>query len=216
MRLRPDSPPELFAKADALGLLVSCVGGVAGFSAPAFAAVLESHPGLPVIIEHLGGINSSANAATAALHPAVMALSRFPNAYIKIHGLGECCRRVMPVSGAFPFERDGIPLLHAACDAFKGRVVWGSDYPHVESSHPYTREHLRISFAGVPEAEIQQMLALNAAEVYGFDLEKLAPVAARIGPSKAEIAEPLAYSDLPERARKCPAFADDMRLETGP
>jgi predicted TIM-barrel fold metal-dependent hydrolase len=92
------------------------------------------------------------------------------------------------------------------------RIMWGSDYPHVEGSHPYTREHLRISFAGVPEDEIQQMLALNAARVYGFDLAQLAPVAARIGPTKAEIGEPLAYDDLPQRARKCPAFADDMRL----
>ena len=31
------------------------------------------------------------------------------------------------------------------------RIMWGSDYPHVEGSHPYTREHLRLTFAGVPE-----------------------------------------------------------------
>jgi hypothetical protein len=36
------------------------------------------------------------------------------------------------------------------------------------------------------------MVGGNAAAVYGFDLETLAPLTDRIGPSVAEIAEPLA------------------------
>lgn len=86
------------------------------------------------------------------------------------------------------------------------KIMWGSDYPHLEGSYPYTREHLRLSFDKVPEAEIQQMLAINAAELYGFDLEALAPLAAKVGPTKAEISQPLDLSTLPEAARKCPAF----------
>jgi predicted TIM-barrel fold metal-dependent hydrolase len=91
------------------------------------------------------------------------------------------------------------------------RIMWGSDYPHVEGSYPYTREHLRLTFAGVDENEIQQLVALNAAKLYGFDIEKLAPLAAKLGPTKAEIAEPMALGDLPEAARKCPAFAPDSQ-----
>lgn len=86
------------------------------------------------------------------------------------------------------------------------RIMWGSDYPHTEGSYPYTRELLRLSFDGVPEDEIQKMLAINAARVYGFDLELLAPLAAKVGPTKAEISEPLDLSTLPLAARKCPAF----------
>ena len=56
---------------------------------------------------------------------------------------------------------------------------------------PYTRELLRRSFAGTDPAELQQVLAGNAADVYGFDLEALAPLAARFGPTHDEIAEPL-------------------------
>ena len=87
------------------------------------------------------------------------------------------------------------------------RIMWGTDYPHVEGSYPSSKELLRLTFAGVPENEIQQMLALNAARVYGFDLEKLAKVAARVGPTKAEIAAPLSVDDLPDAVRKCPGFA---------
>jgi predicted TIM-barrel fold metal-dependent hydrolase len=92
------------------------------------------------------------------------------------------------------------------------KIMWGTDYPHTEGSYPYTRELLRLSFAGVAEAEIQQMVAGNAAAVYGFDLELLAPLAARFGPSKAEIAKPLAYNSLPAEAQKCPAFAPDNQV----
>jgi hypothetical protein len=87
------------------------------------------------------------------------------------------------------------------------RILWGTDYPHVEGSYPYTREQLRLSFAGVAPGEIQQMVALNAARVYGFDLARLAPLAARVGPTKQEIARPLSVAELPAAALKCPAFA---------
>ncbi len=87
------------------------------------------------------------------------------------------------------------------------RIMWGTDYPHVEGSHPYTRELLRLTFAGVDESEIQQMVAGNAARLYGFDLEQLAPLAAKVGPTKAEIAVPLDPADLPPEVHKCPGFA---------
>lgn len=69
--------------------------------------------------------------------------------------------------------------------------LWGSDYPHHEASWPYTRELLRRSFAETDPVELQQVLAGNAAEVYDFDLDALAPLAAQFGPTVAEIAVPL-------------------------
>jgi hypothetical protein len=92
------------------------------------------------------------------------------------------------------------------------RIMWGSDYPHVEGSYPYSRELLRLTFAGVPEPEIEQMVAGNAARLYGFDLEQLAPIAARVGPKKSEIAVPLDLAELPEKARKCPGFSGDSQI----
>ncbi len=71
------------------------------------------------------------------------------------------------------------------------RFMWGSDYPHHESTYPHTREGLRRSFARTDPSELQQVLAGNAAKVYGFDLEALAPIAARVGPRLDELATPL-------------------------
>jgi predicted TIM-barrel fold metal-dependent hydrolase len=92
------------------------------------------------------------------------------------------------------------------------KIMWGTDYPHVEGSYPYTRELMRLTFAGIEPSEVQQMVGLNAAKLYGFDVEKLAPVAERIGPTHAEIAQPLAREDIPERALKCPGFAPDREV----
>jgi predicted TIM-barrel fold metal-dependent hydrolase len=75
------------------------------------------------------------------------------------------------------------------------KFMWGSDYPHDEGTAPFTREHLRALFHDTDPAELQRLLAGNAAEVYGFDLDALAPLAERFGPTVAEIAEPL--TELP-------------------
>jgi predicted TIM-barrel fold metal-dependent hydrolase len=72
-----------------------------------------------------------------------------------------------------------------------GRIMWGIDYPHAEGCFPFAREAMRLTFAGVPEPEVRAMLGETAAEVYGFDLEQLRPIADGVGPTVAEVAEPL-------------------------
>jgi len=71
------------------------------------------------------------------------------------------------------------------------RFMWGSDYPHDEGTYPFSREHLRQVFPGVGPDEMQRILGENCARLYGFDLEKLAPLAARFGPTVDELAQPL-------------------------
>jgi hypothetical protein len=41
------------------------------------------------------------------------------------------------------------------------------------------------TFRGLPEADIEAMLGTNAAEFYGFDTDKLAPLVDRIGPERS-------------------------------
>jgi len=47
---------------------------------------------------------------------------------------------------------------------------------------------------------MRRLLAENAANLYGFDLDKLAPIAAEVGPTVEEIAEPLV--GLPDNANE--------------
>jgi predicted TIM-barrel fold metal-dependent hydrolase len=67
------------------------------------------------------------------------------------------------------------------------RLMWGSDYPHLEGTWPNTMNALRGTFGPYPEDETRALLGTNAAKVYGFDLEQLHPIAARIGPELSRI-----------------------------
>ncbi len=86
------------------------------------------------------------------------------------------------------------------------RFMWGSDYPHDEGSHPYTREHLRARFSDVAPDALRKLLAGNAAALYDFDLDALAPLAAQVGPTVEEIATPIDEIPVKELAR----LSEDM------
>ena len=86
------------------------------------------------------------------------------------------------LDGADPF----MPRREADLRAEIGldNMMWGSDYPHPEGSWPHTRQQMIDTLHDLPEDDITRILGGNAARLYGFDLEKLAPLAARIGPEK--------------------------------
>jgi predicted TIM-barrel fold metal-dependent hydrolase len=96
------------------------------------------------------------------------------------------------IGSSFPGPEDAEVARVIAPDRF----MWGSDYPHDEGTPPFTREHLRQVFPGWPEPEMRRILSENAATLYGFDLDKLAPLAAEYGPTIDELAQPLV--ELPE------------------
>jgi predicted TIM-barrel fold metal-dependent hydrolase len=66
-------------------------------------------------------------------------------------------------------------------------LMWGSDYPHLESAWPKTRESLQGLMKGIPGNEVKAMIATNAVECYSLDTTKLAPTVDRVGPQAAEI-----------------------------
>jgi predicted TIM-barrel fold metal-dependent hydrolase len=76
------------------------------------------------------------------------------------------------------------------------KFMWGSDYPHDEGTFPYTTLSLRQIFHDWAEGDLRQVLAGNAAAMYGFDLEALAGPASRLGPTVSEVSQPL--TELPE------------------
>ena len=78
------------------------------------------------------------------------------------------------------------------------RLMWGADYPHVEGAAPVHREILRHIFGGLPEDDVRRMLGSNAVGLWGFDADLLQAVADRVGPTVADLAEPMALEDIPE------------------
>jgi predicted TIM-barrel fold metal-dependent hydrolase len=89
------------------------------------------------------------------------------------------------------------------------RFMWGSDYPHDEGTHPNTKEHLRRRFAALDHEECKKMLSGNAANLYNFDLDKLAADAAKYGPSYESLHTPV---DADEN-HVDKAIGDDMNTD---
>jgi hypothetical protein len=79
----------------------------------------------------------------------------------------------------------------AVREGLQDNFMWGADYPHPEGTWPRTTASLRATFSGVDPADAQVLLASTAAKVYSFDVDALADTARAIGPTVAEVAEPL-------------------------
>ena len=163
-------PLAIWRKAGELGLPVSCGGTREMFASAGFVEVIEALPTLPIIIEHLGSIQAWDEPSTHPERQRIFSLARYPNVYLKIHGLGEFCRRNMPVTSPFPFDPAGRPLLQQAYAAFGAeRLLWGSDYPPVSGREGYANAlHFTMAeFASKPEAEQALIFGGVAARLYG-------------------------------------------------
>lgn len=106
---------------------------------------------------------------------------------------------------SFPSKADlaGIELIGVE------KVLWGNDYPHYEGTFPYNLESLRLTFDEVPEEYRRNLLGLNAAEVYKFDVDKLLPLANQFGPTPEQVNEPLPKEDIP-RDSMCYLFQNAL------
>jgi L-fuconolactonase len=118
--------PILSAAAEA-GLVV-CV-----LAHPVFdhlGTIAESHPGLQLIIDHLGLIAPPPRDGSDGFSElgAVLDLARYPNVALKLSGA--------PALSAEPFPfRDLWPHIHKIIDAYGvDRVMWGSDWTRVPNA----------------------------------------------------------------------------------
>ncbi|NSC20940.1 amidohydrolase [Streptomyces albus subsp. chlorinus] len=176
-----------------------------------FGGAFHRHPALRLVLTEQGSgwipgvlemLDYYHGRLVAAAGRAATAESRFGTGLAAAMGAspGEVWRENCYVGASFMRPHE-VPLRHRIG---LEKIMWGSDYPHDEGTWPYSREGLRLAYAGLPREEVAAMAGGNAARVYGFDMELLAPHAARVGPAFAELAEPPA--EVPADATS-PAFA---------
>jgi len=159
-----------------------------------FNGTLERHPGLTLVLTEQGSgwlpaaLDSLDVAASRYARPG-SAINRFagPDAGSLPRPPRDYWARQCYVGASFMRPVECAERARIGVD----RIMWGADYPHFEGTSPYTREALRHTFSDVAPGEVAAMLGGTAARVYGFDLDALAPLVARIGPTVAAVAEPL-------------------------
>ena len=175
-----------------------------------FSGVFERHPELPYVITETGTawVPDTLGKLDSFYHR--MKYSKYGSESI----FGGQAVAQMSLTPSEYFERQcyiGASFLRPAeADAVRelgvDRVMWGSDYPHIEGSYPHTHEHLRLTFSQMTREETTTMLTDNAAKIYKFDLEALAPLAEQYCPTKEFVETPIHYSEIPERAKGCPGM----------
>ena len=144
---------------------------------------------LPPLLEQLDRILAEirANGAVGEL--------RFKPDQVLERSASEYFRQSVWMGVSFPM-RDDVEVARSTVGL--DHFMWGSDFPHDEATSPFSKESLRQLFHDWPEADLRKILAETAAQLYDFDLDALAPLAARVGPTVEEIATPL--TELPEGA----------------
>jgi predicted TIM-barrel fold metal-dependent hydrolase len=156
-RFRPDDPgmTAIYRECRSLGLAVLSHSGSAHgpfqWAEPAaFAPVLRDHPGLTVVLAHLGGGRWRQTAELAAA---------FPNVVFDL------CE-VIEWTGApdAPTDQQLAALIR---EAGPDRVVMGSDWPWYDLAHTVQRVH---ELPGLSDDERDGILGGNAARLLGLPL----------------------------------------------
>lgn len=177
--------------------------------------VLERHPGLQVVLTEAGVSWIPAELKSMdAVYKSMSSQQDQPE--VNYHGPQAPGSRALLPSEYWRRQcYAGASFIHPSEVAISksvgvDRIMWGSDYPHNESSFPYSREAIRFSFAGVSPQDAELMLGGNAARLYGFSASKLRAVGSLVGPGRQEVLGGIDPATLPAEAAKCPAFAGAM------
>lgn len=155
-----------------------------------FGGVFERHPGLKFVLTE--------QRASWVTHT----LAELDSIYLSDHAGG--VRDELPrkpseywatncfIGGSFIAARE-VAMRH---EIGLTNLMWGADYPHQEGTWPNTLLAIRHAFRDTPEADARLILGENALAVFDLDEAELRRVAARIGPTPQQIAEPV--TELPE------------------
>ena len=87
------------------------------------------------------------------------------------------------------------------------RIMWGSDYPHLEGTWPSTMSSLHQTFEGVSIPELRLMLGENAVRCYHLDGPFLRDLGQYLRASASLNCGP-PQGELPEHAKITWAFRD--------
>ena len=153
-----------------------------------FGGVFEKFPGLKFVITEVSefwvphllelmDVRASVKHTSGKLGDFRSNLTMKPSDYF---------RRNCWVGASALFDEGSTAVRH---DIGIANVMWGTDYPHPEGSWPHTHEKLMTYMKGMPEAELHSILSGNAVECYDLDVEKLNPIAERIGPLKSDFVD---------------------------
>jgi predicted TIM-barrel fold metal-dependent hydrolase len=97
----------------------------------AIGDIAARHPGLKIIVDHMGFARETADSEAKAGAERIVALARYPNVYVKVSALP--CYSSEP----YPFRNLHDPLKRVIDGFGAKRSFWGSDYSRLPRSCTY-------------------------------------------------------------------------------
>ena len=117
---------------------------------------------VPIVIDHMGRVDAALGLGQAPFQ-ALLGLVRHPNCWVKLSGADRLAK-----GGAL---KTAVSFARSLLEAAPERVVWGTDWPHVNLEVAYPDETL---FNLLPEiapgdVSLARLLVDNPACLYGFE-----------------------------------------------
>lgn len=123
------------------------------------SAMIRGLP-LPFIIDHMGRVPAADGVEQAPLR-ALLELAKLDRCWIKVCGSERISR---------PPYQAAVPIARAIVEAIPDRVLWGTDFPHPNSTHAVDEADLVDLLPAIAPADVlrQKLLVDNPARLYGF------------------------------------------------
>ncbi len=178
LRLRPDArspgedPLAVWRAARDAGLTVSCGGPAANILSPEFSQLVESLPGLTIVLEHLGGWSRPDCDGGEQTRDGIRSLAKWPNLHLKVPALGQLAKRdpILPASGRTLSLEPGAIVLDMLKRFGAERLMWGSDFPPVASREGYANalNWTRELFSGESPGTVDEVFGAAAKRAFSI------------------------------------------------
>ncbi len=135
---------------------------------PKLGKMIERHPEVPVIVDHLSQMDLAIEDPQPALNK-LLALARHENVWVKVSELASVSK-----SGKYPYE-DAYPWVRQVYEAFgPDRLLWGTGYPgsaRANFNRPTLAQEIDLIRNGFPfftDADQNKILGGNAAKLWNL------------------------------------------------
>jgi L-fuconolactonase len=122
----------------------------------------QRHPGLRIIVDHLGVPRGASGPGAFDHLPALLALATHPNVHVKAAGVGDYAL------DPYPFHSLDV-MLRRIFDAFgPQRILWGSDLSRLHHSYRQCVTHFSEALTWLSSADVESIMGGNVCRLLGW------------------------------------------------
>lgn len=149
---------------------------------PIAASIAERHPGLKLIVDHLGAPRGASGPEAFAHLPDLIALSRLPNLSVK--AVAACDYAQEP----YPFPSVEAPLRRVFEAFGPQRIMWGSDLSRLRNAYRDCVRHVSEALPWLSDDDRADVMGRNLCRVTGWRPVRGRPQAERASPPPERVA----------------------------